>query len=88
MTMIAHDYADELNDCERDDLHKAAGRLDDFGSSLTPPSALRYGFYRRRGYSRADSFRYALAWCKNSNDQYERRLGHDTGAEGWRKIEA
>lgn len=80
------DYTNELTSVDRSRLSQAAGMLDQFGSVLTPPSAIRYAFYRRHGYSRSEALRFALAWLRNANEQYERRLGHDTGAEGWRPI--
>lgn len=90
MTTTTYDkdaaFANELNSVEKEALSEAAGPLDNFGSAIHPPSALRYGFYRRRGYGKAESLRYALAFLRNVNEQYERRLGHDTGAEGWRKF--
>lgn len=77
------DYSDELTDSDLAALHKAAGRLDDWG--VERPSVKRYNFYRRR-YSPSDALAYALAYLRNANEQYERCLSHDTGAEGWRRI--
>lgn len=76
-------FTDELTGCDRERLTEAAGRLDDFGASNYPPSVKRYDFYRRKGHSRTDSLCYALAWCRNSLEQSERRLSHETGAENW-----
>ena len=48
----------------------------------------RYSFYRRRGHSRPDSLSYALAWLRNTAEQAARRLSHETGAEGRKRISA
>jgi hypothetical protein len=76
-------FTEELTDCDRERLTKAAGRLDNFGSSTYPPSVKRYNFYRRKGHDRTASLRFALAWCRNSLEQSDRRLSHETGAENW-----
>lgn len=44
----------------------------------------RIPVYIRRGYSLAESIEFAIIWAKNMVEQYDRRVGHGTGAEGWR----
>lgn len=77
-------YSDELNAADRDRLDAAASKMGDFGVQC--PGVKRYSFYRRKGYCKQDALSYTFAWLRNIAEQYERRLGHDTGAEGWRAI--
>ena len=79
-------YRHELTDFDRDRLSAAAAGTDAGYGAVGGPGVDRYAFYRRHGHSIKDSLAYALAWAKNAVEQYERRLAHDTGAEGWRKI--
>lgn len=45
----------------------------------------RIPFYIRRGYSLAEAIEFAIIWAKNMVEQYDRRVDHGTGAEGWRR---
>lgn len=45
----------------------------------------RVTVYVRRGYSIAEAVEFAITWAKNMVEQYDRRLAHGTGAEGWRR---
>lgn len=74
----------ELSAYDRDRLGAASVGLGDFG--VETPGMRRYVFYRKHGYSMTDSLAYALCWLRNAIEQYERRLSHETGAEGWRAI--
>jgi hypothetical protein len=80
----ADEHYHELTSSDREELNAFVDRLGDFG--YFTPGVARYIKYRRKGYSRQDALRYALAWCRNAVEQYERRLSHETGAEGWRAI--
>ena len=74
----------ELTASDLERLNKSTHLLGDFG--YWSPGEAKYISYRRRGFARTDALAYAIAWCTNAVEQYERRLGHDTGAEGWRAI--
>ena len=76
-------YRYELSDFDRDRLSAASAGID-AGFSTECPGVNRYAFYRRHGHGVIDSFTYAMAWLRNASEQYDRRLGHGTGAEGWR----
>lgn len=78
----------ELSDDDLDQLNANSHLLGvNFGGYYTPGER-RYIHYRRRGYCPADALSYSLAWCRNAAEQYDRRLSHETGAEGWREIGA
>lgn len=63
------DFGSELDCCQRVVLDAAH----DHGAD-------RYVLYRRRGYSPALAYRYALAWSINMSAQTRRRISHGTGA--------
>ncbi len=49
-------------------------QAEDASDSPWPPDVQgRYSFYRRRGYDKAESLAYALAWAKNCIEQADRR---------------
>lgn len=75
---------DELTAADRDRLTDATTKMGGF--SVECPGVKRYNFYRRKGYDKKDALAYTFAWLRNVVEQYERRLGHDTGAQGWRAI--
>lgn len=74
----------ELSQADRDRLEEASKEMGGFGP--TCPGVKRYNFYRRKGYDKQDALSFTFAWLRNVVEQYERRLGHDTGARGWREI--
>lgn len=80
--LMQTDYTTELTTTQRRDLEAAAATLQ--YRDYECPGLARYSFYRRKGHSRIEAVRYALAWCRNAVEQKARRLAHDTGAEGWR----
>lgn len=83
--IITDEHYAELSSADRDRLAAASAGIDaGFGSES--PGVLRYVFYRRKGYTPEGALSFAMAWSHNSVEQYERRLGHDTGAEGWRAV--
>ena len=84
MEVMDNDYTDELSDFDKSRLASAAADLGDFGAVC--PGVTRYNFYRRHGHRVEDALLCALAWCRNSVEQANRRLSHETGAEGWRRV--
>lgn len=82
---IDDEHYRELDHIEHDELSTAAARVDGGFGSLNP-GVVRYVFYRRKGYDKPTAMAYALAWAHNATEQYDRRLQHDTGAEGWRPV--
>ena len=85
-TNTINQFRYELSDYDRGRLSAAAAGIDAGYGAVGGPGVDRYAFYRRHGHSIKDSLAYALAWAKNAVEQYERRLGHDTGAQGWREV--
>ncbi len=80
------DYSDELTRFEQrrlDDAVRKAGAYDR-GNTIDA----RYSFYRRKGFNKADSLAFTLCFIRNTGEQAERRLAHDTGAQGWRELAA
>lgn len=82
--MSRRDFSDELDIVDRRRLSVAAAMLGSFDHVC--PAVRRYSFYRRRGYNKAGAIEFAMVWARNQTEQYERRLSHETGAEGWRPI--
>lgn len=80
--MTTTDYGSEISSYDSDRLDEAASRLYKGSASWYN----RYAFYRRHGHSPADSLAYTFIWIRNTIEQYERRLSHETGAEGWRSM--
>lgn len=76
----------ELTGSDLEDLNKTSHLLGDYG--YYTPGETRYIHYRLRGYGQSEALAYALAWCRNAAEQYDRRLSHDTGAEGWRALDS
>lgn len=76
----------ELSAYDREQLNDASLGHYDTGSGQSA-GVTRYNFYRRKGYSVEDSVSFALNWLRNAKEQYDRRLAHETGAQGWRAIE-
>lgn len=78
----------ELTSGDRVDLNKHVHLLipGNMGGIFTPGES-RYIHYRRKGITRSDALAFSLAWCRNTIEQYDRRLSHDTGAEGWRPLD-
>lgn len=73
-------YDDELDAVQQEDLKRASRGIGYRGYEF---AEYRYSFYRRKGYDRADAFRYAMAWSRNMSEQKQGRLAHGTGAVGW-----
>lgn len=72
----------ELSNVDEEALDAACDGLYQ-GRSSYPQGVVRYCFYRRKGFTKAEALAYALAWSRNMVEQARRRLSHDTGAEGW-----
>lgn len=80
-------FGRELTEWQRGELSAAAEGLF-HRSGMMCQGLSRFNTYRRWGLTTVEAFEAALAWCRNSVEQYTRRLSHDTGAEGWRKMSA
>lgn len=79
-------YGMELSTVDSDRLSAAAAGID-AGFGVVEPGLRRYIYYRRKGYTPGDALSFAIAWSHNAVDQFERRLSHETGAEGWRRFD-
>ncbi len=76
---MAQDFSSELTAADRFTIRLAVDETSDW-----PPDVQgRYSFYRRRGYDKADSLAYALAWAKNTIEQADRRRPLDRQPVDW-----